>query len=104
MIVFMILQLSGSAGTYPIEITNDFYRMLRPYLPMTYSVDAFRQAIIMGNAGPGIAGDLFVLAMVALVSTFLCMVFYSVRVFVNQKKGADLVPPILAVQFSNDEV
>ncbi|WOC31802.1 MULTISPECIES: YhgE/Pip domain-containing protein [Caproicibacterium] len=102
MIVFMILQISGSAGTYPIEITNGFYQKLRPYLPMTYSVDAFRQAVDMGSKGPGVAGDLFVLIMVAMVSTFLCIIFYSARVFVKERKGHELAPAILSAQMMHD--
>jgi putative membrane protein len=98
MLIFMILQLSGSAGTYPIEVTNGFYMKIRPYLPMTYSIDALRQTISMGSAGPGINGDLFLLIMMMLVSTFLCIIFYSARLYMSERKGSQLAPEILSAQ------
>jgi putative membrane protein len=43
MLIFLILQLSGSGGTYPIQLSNSFFEAIHPYLPMTYSIDAYRQ-------------------------------------------------------------
>lgn len=49
MIVFMVLQLSGSAGTYLIEISGDFAAAIHCYVPFTYTVNAFRSAISGGR-------------------------------------------------------
>jgi putative membrane protein len=48
LLVFMVLQLSGSAGTYPIELSDTFFQKLHPYMPFTYTVDAFRSTTANG--------------------------------------------------------
>lgn len=50
MLLFMIIQLGGSAGTYPIELSNVFFKTIHPYLPMTISVNAFQSTISIGNS------------------------------------------------------
>ena len=49
MLIFMVLQLGGSAGTYPLELSSDFYHKLHERMPFTYSVNAFRATISTGN-------------------------------------------------------
>ncbi|MGY5340603.1 YhgE/Pip family protein, partial [Levilactobacillus spicheri] len=46
--VLLMLQLGGSGGTFPMEVTNHFYNVVHPFLPMTYSILGFRQAITDG--------------------------------------------------------
>ena len=49
-LILLLLQLASSAGTYPIVLTNDFFRAINPWLPMSYSVSGLRQTISMtGN-------------------------------------------------------
>lgn len=49
-LILLLLQLASSAGTYPIALTNDFFRAINPWLPMSYSVSGLRQTISMtGN-------------------------------------------------------
>jgi len=48
LLVFMVLQLSGAAGTYPIELSDSFYQKLHPFMPFTYTVNAFRSTIASG--------------------------------------------------------
>jgi len=50
MLIFMIIQLGGSAGTYPIQLSNSFFQTLHPYLPMSISIDAFRSTLSIGNS------------------------------------------------------
>jgi putative membrane protein len=45
MLIFMVVQLAGSAGTYPVEISGAFVSKIHYFLPFTYTVDAFRIAI-----------------------------------------------------------
>ena len=44
-VILVILQIPGSAGTYPIEMTPDFFQKLHPLLPFTYGINAMREAI-----------------------------------------------------------
>ena len=49
-LILLLLQLASSAGTYPLALTNDFFRAINPWLPMSYSVSGLRQTISMtGN-------------------------------------------------------
>ena len=49
-LILLLLQLASSAGTYPLALTNYFFRAINPWLPMSYSVSGLRQTISMtGN-------------------------------------------------------
>lgn len=49
-LILLLLQLASSAGTYPLALTNDFFKSVNPWLPMSYSVSGLRQTISMtGN-------------------------------------------------------
>ena len=45
MLIFMVIQLAGSVGTYPLEISGDFVPFLHGWVPFTYTVTAFRSTI-----------------------------------------------------------
>lgn len=45
MFVIFVLQLASSGGTFPIETAPFFYRLINPYMPMTYAVKLLRQVI-----------------------------------------------------------
>lgn len=44
-IVFLIIQLSASAGTFPIETAGAIYQTFHPILPMSYVIAAMRESI-----------------------------------------------------------
>ncbi len=46
-LILLLLQLASSAGTYPLVLTNDFFKSINPWLPMSYSVSGLRQTISM---------------------------------------------------------
>ena len=49
-LILLLLQLASSSGTYPLALTNDFFKGVNPWLPMSYSVSGLRQTISMtGN-------------------------------------------------------
>ncbi|MBY0465286.1 MAG: YhgE/Pip domain-containing protein [Burkholderiales bacterium] len=41
-LILLILQLSAAGGTMPIELTNDFFRAVSPWVPFTWAVKAVR--------------------------------------------------------------
>ena len=45
--IMLLLQLGSSAGTYPIELSPKFFKVVQPFLPMSYSVSGLRQTISM---------------------------------------------------------
>lgn len=44
-IVFLVLQLSGAGGTFPIELSSSFFQAINPFLPFTYAIAAMREAV-----------------------------------------------------------
>ncbi|QIK63055.1 YhgE/Pip domain-containing protein [Leucobacter viscericola] len=44
-LVLLMLQLSSSGGTYPVETTPGFFQALHPFMPASYVVDGLRQMI-----------------------------------------------------------
>ncbi len=46
--VLLMLQLGGSGGTFPMQITMKFYNVIHWYLPMTYSILGLRDSISGG--------------------------------------------------------
>ena len=59
-VILVILQIPGSSGTYPIEMTPAFFQKLHPLLPFTYGVNAMREAIA-GFYGSNFRSDLLIL-------------------------------------------
>ena len=54
MFVLLLLQLSSSGGTFPIETAPAFYRAINGLIPMTYSVNILRA--IVSNANTALLG------------------------------------------------
>ena len=72
-LILLLLQLASSAGTYPLALTNDFFRAINPWLPMSYSVSGLRQTISMtGN----IHHQIIFLAVILALFTGLGMLAY----------------------------
>lgn len=44
-IVMLVLQISGSGGTYPIVLLPKFFQIISPMLPFTYAIDLMREAL-----------------------------------------------------------
>ncbi len=44
-IVFLVLQIAGSGGTYPVALLPEFFQAIHPYLPFSYAVDLMREAV-----------------------------------------------------------
>lgn len=73
-IVLLILQLTSSAGTFPLELVPEWLQSLNPLLPMTYSVLGFKQAISSDNMSI-FWSNAFVLIGFAVVCSVLTFVF-----------------------------
>ena len=73
-LILLLLQLASSAGTYPLALTNNFFRAINPWLPMSYSVSGLRQTISMtGN----IHHQVIFLAVILALFTGLGMLAYQ---------------------------
>ncbi|MFC6294468.1 YhgE/Pip family protein [Lactiplantibacillus daoliensis] len=74
--ILLVLQLGGSAGTYPIQLSNHFFQTIHPWLPMSYAVSGLRNTLMVGNsAWPQIG----VLLSILVIFSIFSMLFYGRR-------------------------
>lgn len=87
LLVLLCLNLSGSAGTYPIDLSPKFYQIIHPFVPFTYGVDAFRSTVSTGNS---LTKDIVVLLGITIVCSILTVITYEVRrVKLKKQKRAE---------------
>lgn len=91
-IVLLVLQLAASGGTFPIETAPSFFQDINPYMPMTYTIGLFREAIISRDAGL-IAPNVW-----ALFGIFACFLIATIILQIL-KKGREK-----AVEFKNQKL
>lgn len=80
--ILLVLQLGGAGGTFPIQLQAPFFSIIHPYLPMSYSVYAFREAISGGIGAPLFIKSILIL--VVLIIVFVALLRYSMHIL--QKK------------------
>lgn len=44
-VIFMVIQVAGSGGTFPIQVTPRFFQLVNPLLPFTHLINAMRECI-----------------------------------------------------------
>ena len=81
-VVLVILQIPGSAGTYPIEMTPAFFQKLHPLLPFTYGISAMRECIA-GMYGANIWKYLGILAIFFPIALFIGLVLRPLLMNLN---------------------
>ncbi|MBH9966469.1 YhgE/Pip domain-containing protein [[Bacillus] enclensis] len=74
-IIILILQLTTSAGTFPLELIPSALQPISALLPMTYSVSAFKAVISSGDFG-FMWQNLFILLGYFLVFIVLTSIFF----------------------------
>ena len=73
-IVLLILQLTACAGTFPLEVVPNFFKVLNPLMPFTYCVSALRETI-SGVDYSVLTMDFMVLAAILVVSLAISILF-----------------------------
>ena len=76
LLILLCLQLSGAAGTYPIELSPKFYQIIHPFMPFSYGVDAFRSTLSTGNS---LLTDIAVFAGIIIVGITATCLTYEFR-------------------------
>jgi putative membrane protein len=77
-IVILILQLTTSAGTFPLELIPNFLQHFNSILPMTYSVEGFK-AVISSGDNRMIWENLIILLGYMLAFSFGTIAYFSLR-------------------------
>ena len=71
-IVLLVVQLAGSGGTFPIQVTPKFFQIVNPYLPFTYAISILREAI-GGVYQPVLTKDIIVLCIYIVIFLVLAL-------------------------------
>lgn len=77
--IFLVLQLGSSAGTFPLETSNHFYQWLNPLFPITYSVQGLRQAFFGGLGHHAFRDNFIALTSFFLLFTLLLYLTYLIK-------------------------
>jgi putative membrane protein len=88
-IALLILQLTSCGGTFPMETVPRFFQVLFPFMPMTYSVGLFKEAISSGSEADMLL-NLGVLGGILLVFMTLTVAFSLVRKTKVQSDAQDI--------------
>ena len=72
-VIFLIVQIPGASGMYPIQLMPGFFQALYPWLPFTYGMGAMREAI-GGFYGTAYLFDLAWLLACGLVAIALAVI------------------------------
>ena len=81
-VVLVILQIPGSSGTYPIEMTPVFFQRLHPLLPFSYGIGAMRECIA-GFYKNNYAKNLLILLLFLLLAFFIGLVLRPLLMNLN---------------------
>ncbi len=84
LLILMVLQLSGCAGTYPLELSDRFYQIIHPFMPFTYAVHGFRSGIATGQ---DIMLDCIILAGIATTFAGLLLFGFHIRAKKQQNEN-----------------
>ena len=69
-VLFLVLQITGAGGSFPLAILPDFFRSISPYLPATHGITALRAAIA-GYSGGEYVDAMLLLGVFVLVAALL---------------------------------
>ncbi|WP_281518390.1 YhgE/Pip domain-containing protein [Thomasclavelia cocleata] len=86
LLVFMVINLGGSAGTYPLETSSAIFKAIHPFIPFTYSVDGFRKVISMQNVS--VSNEIIVFIGIIVICSILTILVYNHRI----KKPTPIIP------------
>jgi putative membrane protein len=75
-IILLILQLTTSAGTFPLELIPGWMQHITPWLPMTYTVAGFKDVISSGEISR-MWGDMAWLEVFTGVFAFLTLAYFT---------------------------
>ena len=72
-VIILVLQVSGTGGIYPIEIMDPIFKILYPYLPMTYGINIIRESqlgVVWSNYLP----SLFILIGIVIATVIIAVI------------------------------
>ncbi|EKF84734.1 YhgE/Pip domain-containing protein [Methanobacterium formicicum] len=72
-IIILVLQITATGGTFPVELLPSFFQAIHPYLPLTYAIGALRE-VVAGVLWSNFLYCIGVLAIFPVVSFILTLI------------------------------
>lgn len=72
-IILLVLQVAGSGGTFPIQLTPKFFQAIYPYLPFTYA-NSFAREAIGGVVTSVLTKDIIILSSYIIIFMLIAVV------------------------------
>lgn len=69
-VVLLVIQVAGSGGTFPIQVTPKFFQNVNPFLPFTYGISALREAV-GGIYQPNLIKDIIIILIFLVLAIIL---------------------------------
>lgn len=85
--ILLVLQLGGAGGTFPVQLQAEFYQIIHPFLPMSYSLYALRNAIA-GGISPQL---LFKSYSILIILIIVCVSLLRISMNILMKKHKENV-------------
>lgn len=73
-IFLLVIQIGGSGGTFPIQMTPHFFKAINTIIPFTYVIDACRETV-GGIYMPNLIKDLIAMLLFMIISIVLSVLF-----------------------------
>ncbi|MDA1535361.1 YhgE/Pip domain-containing protein [Bacillus cereus group sp. TH172LC] len=94
-IILLVLQVAGSGGTFPIQMTPAFFQAIYPFLPFTYAISAIRETV-GGMLWDIVTRDVLVLSAFVVVMIVAALLLKtpinkSSEKFVENAKGSKII-------------
>ncbi len=74
-LLFLIVQLTASAGTFPVELLPGFFQKIHDFMPMKYAIQAYRDVIV--GQYTNFAESLIILSVVGVISVLISIAFFA---------------------------
>ena len=87
-LIFLIIQLSSSAGTFPVELLPKVFQSLYDYMPMSYTVEALRY-VISSTHYDIVKGNILTLAIIGIVCVILSIIMFKILFTRRYKKALE---------------
>lgn len=77
--IILVVQLGASGGTFPVELTNTFFQTMHNFLPMSYALLGFREAMSSAYGIETFTTSILVLASFAVVFNLLLWLVLTIK-------------------------
>ena len=77
--LLLVLQLGAAGGAFPILLSSGFFQAVNPFMPMTYSIYGFREAISSGLGTNTYLSSLLILVAIGVAANLMLITAFRIH-------------------------